>query len=481
MKKTFALFLCLMICGIALLGMLPGYILKEGEQVQITEQEVVGDPSVVDGVTVTAYSHYNRRLLWDTVYTFGEEPKAETEYRFVPAGEPAYKKYRYGEEKNYINLLNRLSGGWSVSSTGGLSINSSNVTIRGMEAAFSELAALTKAGEEKTARVSLTDYMTYYPVSVVMNTEEKAHLSAEADELDIEYAEFFRIPVLEDAMYEISIEKNKKGEVVSMGGSDLGSGVFSWNSVSVRTETDFYFTFHPYASNGVRVDTSLIPGGFGIYRQPYELQGEELVADPSKVEMVYPLEEVYSQGNRYLGINAAGQLVILTDNETAICLQVVDLDTMELVQKAEYARPEGSTRFEGVRLEEDFILLNCGKGYFSLIDWEQERGYEQQFMIQLGSEDPMYWRHDLMNENAMDWDGERLVFACYSAPEQYSIQTNCNIELMVYDKTGRIYHGNYLCSLLTEQEYTGEIHGADYVWNESCEPWTKYPLEVTWP
>ncbi|MBO5352841.1 MAG: hypothetical protein J6A77_06040 [Lachnospiraceae bacterium] len=481
MKKTFALFLCLMICGIAAFCILPGYILEEADQVRLTEQVVSGDPSIVEGVTVTTYSHYNRRLLWSTVCTFGEGVQAETEYRFAPAGEAVAASSRFVKEEYCLKLVNRLNGGWRVGSTRGLSIDDSHVTIRGMEAAFSELAAVTKAGEEKTARISLVDYMTYYPVNVVMNAEELADLPEE-EELNAAYAAFFKIPVAEEALYEISIEKNKNGDIVSLGGSDLGYGVFHWDSVSAMTETDFYFTFHPYASGGVRVDTSLIPGGFGIYRQPYVIQGEERIVDPSQVELVYPLEdEIYDRGNLYLGINTAGQLVILTDSEAAICLQVVDVNTMELVQKEEYARPEGSTRFEGViRVEEDFILLDCGQGYVSLIDWQPDRGYEQQFMILLDRSDPLYWRHNYVNQNDMDWDGERLLFACYSA-DDYSIQANCNMELSVYDKTGKIYYGKYLSSLMTEQEYTGNVDGAEYVWQDICEARTNFSLEVTWP
>lgn len=53
--------------------------------------------------------------------------------------------------------------------------------------------------------------------------------------------------------------------------------------------------------------------------------------------------------------------------------------------------------------------------------------------------------------------------------------------LAVYDATGQLYHGRYVSSLLTEQEYdkdremiTGEV-------GRSCEPRTNFSIDVTWP
>ena len=52
MKKVFILFVCIFVLGLAGICVLPGYILKEAENVTLTEQVVLGDREVVEGVTV---------------------------------------------------------------------------------------------------------------------------------------------------------------------------------------------------------------------------------------------------------------------------------------------------------------------------------------------------------------------------------------------------------------------------------------------
>ena len=97
----------------------------------------------------------------------------------------------------------------------------------------------------------------------------------------------------------------------------------------------------------------------------------------------------------------------------------------------------------------------------------------QQLLIDLEPDDPFYY-HAYLNENDMEWNGEQLVFACYS-------ENRCNLELAVYDKTGKIYHGRYYSSLLTKQEYAERALGEKNNWYYECEPRTNVCLDVEWP
>ena len=226
--------------------------------------------------------------------------------------------------------------------------------------------------------------------------------------------------------------------------------------------------------DGKRINTDLIPGGFGVYKQPYALGAEGVYMNPEELSMVYSLEEEnYPQGNIFLDVNAAGQLLIITDTKNFTKLQVVDLTTYEKIQRVEFPRPEGATRFENVvRVKDDFLLLSYRDGYFALIDWNEERGYQHQFTMQVMEDDPLY-RSAYIKQNDMDWNGTQLLYV--SCTDRQTMQGSCDFTLSVYDASGKIYHGEYKSSLITEQERELLYGGT------SIEPWSELPITVSWP
>ena len=456
MKKLWFAFVGLLILGIGALVLISGYVLREADKVQITEQVIFGDAAVVKGVTVTEYSHYNGQLFWDTVYTAGEKAVAETEYSFSANQKQSALSNRessWSKERGYgcMRWLSGLAGGWGVSSNGDLSVDNENIERRELTAAYETLAAETKAGEENSKIICLNDYLTYYPVEINLLDSGLVRYSFNTDELSEAYASYFKIPIQEKIEYEIELEKNENGEIVSLSGG-VKEFHFNWRSVSVCTDTDIYFTFCPY-SGGKRLDTSRIPGGFGIYRQPYTTENEETIIHPEELEMVYPLtDDFYVGGTLLLDINAKNQLLVLTDNETETRFQVVDLKTLEMVQEGEFPHKEAGIRFaQVVRATDEFLVLRYENDYFAVVDWQEERGYAHQLTIQVAPDDIIF-NFGWDNYNDFDWNGKQLVFVCYSM-RRYSTAETCNFEVAVYDATGQIYHGFYTNSLLTEQEY----------------------------
>ena len=471
MKKVFILFVCIFVLGLAGICVLPGYILKEAENVTLSEQVVLGDREVVEGVTVNTANDSMRHLLWTTELVAGKEP--ETEFEFSarerrPAAKLAGQAWLDQSKYSCISLNNRLDGGWHVGSTGNLALDGSNIGTRGLEQAFQELAEATAPGEEQSRQIFLDNYMEYFPV--VVSLEQVW----EEEDLSEAYSEFFKIPVPKSAAYTITLEKDKRGNIVGIGGNDQGNNIFSWRTVSTRSKTDCYFTFYRYSADGTRMNTELIPGGFGVYKQPYALGAEGVYMNPEELSMVYSLEEEnYPQGNIFLDVNAAGQLLIITDTKNFIKLQVVDLTTYEKIQQVEFPRPAGDVRFESVvRVKDDFLLLSYGDGYFVLIDWNSERGYQHQLTMQVTDDDPLYWSA-YIQENDMDWNGTQLLYV--SCTDRQTMQGSCDFTLSVYDASGKIYHGEYKSSLITEQERELLYGGT------SIEPWSEHPITVSWP
>lgn len=475
MKKSLIVFIGMIGLCLTVMCLLPGYIMEEADTVRLTEQVWMGESSLVEGVTVELNNHSLKHLFWNTSYVAGSEPAIETEFEFSVSRRMTERTYYSGgwlNENEYgcITLTNRLNGGWHVGSNGNLALDGSNVGTRGLEKAFQELSGDTAPGEEKSRQIFIDNYMEYFPVVVYLEQ------GWEKEELSEEYSEFFKIPVPQSAAYTISLEKDKQGNVIGLGGDNNGNNIFFWRTVSARSETDCYFTFYRFSSDGSRMNTELIPGGFGVYRQPYATGIDGVYMDPSKLSMVYSLEEeTYPYGSMFLDINAAGQLLIMTDTEDSTKLQVVDVTTMEQIQQMEFLRPEGAKSFESViRVKDDFILLSYGGGYFALVDWNEERGYTHQFTIQVEEDDPLYWAA-YVGQNDMDWNGTRLVYA--SCTDKEKMRASSNFMMSVYDATGKIYQGQYFSSLLTEQENSRY----SYFDNKECQPLPEDGITVTWP
>lgn len=471
MKKAFVLFIGIFLLGLAGICVLPGYILKEAENVTLSEQVVLGAKAIVEGVTVNTANDSMNHLLWNTEFVVGTEPVTEFEFTAkerTPIASLVDQAWMVQSEYSCITLYNRLSGGWSSNSSGSLNLEGGLIENSGLVKAYKELEAETAPGEEKKKQIFLNQYMEYFPIKVYV------HGMQENEELSEAYSEFFKIPVSKDATYIISIEKNKLGNITRAEGRPGEQNIFTWRSVSARSEDACYFTFYHYTLDGTRINTNLIPGGFGIYRQPYTLEPGKVVMEPSELSMVYSLEEEnYPPGSIFLDVNAAGQLLIVTDTENFTKLQVVDLTTFEKLQQVEVPRPAGDVRFESVvRVKDDFLLLSYVDGYFALIDWNEERGYKHQFTMQVTEDDPLYWS-GYVEQNDMDWNGTQLLYV--SCTDRQSMQGSCDFTLSVYDAAGKIYQGEYKSSLLTEQE-----RAFLYGWT-SVEPWEEIPITVSWP
>ena len=329
--------------------------------------------------------------------------------------------------------------------------------------------------ETKKRQIALNGYLEYFPVDITLDDNWRGKTKCDIEALDAAYTEFFKIPVPQSAKYVITVEKNEAGKIIRLAGGDDGQSIYSWNTVCAASDTDLYFTFDRYSMSGAKLDTSQIPGGYGVYRQPYSIVGDELIFDTEKLSMVYSLEEeTYRNGSVFLDVTEAGELLVLIDQEETTRLQVVDLETMELLQMAELARPEECKGFEAVvRTKEDFFVLWYGGNYISVVAREEGKGFCQKLLIPLEPEDPLYF-HMFLNENDMEWNGEQLVYACYS-------NSRCNLELAVYDKTGKVFHGRYYSSLLAEQEYAKRALGEKNNWYYECEPRTNISLDVEWP
>ena len=427
------------------------------DRVALTETVVYGDRAAADGLTVERRTKYSSRIFWDTTCTMDAEQTAETEYTFSasPASETRPATY------NGVSLYDDLSAGMSFDPDFA-------EPATGLEVAYQELFDSIGPGEEKSAVIYLKDYLDYYPIYVELDfpgtscsTDRSVTLdgaSAPGTEL---YAmaklrDYFKIPVLEDERISISIGRNVNGKVRSSG-SGTNADSFYLQTYNVLTDDACYFTINTHNSGGLVVDTGEIPGGYGIYRLPYEEDrhdesGQKVCGvDVDALEMVYPLDpeiELLS-----LSVNEEQtRLLLYAEEDGAYVLTVIDLETMDTLQKLKIAdRTENSwwERYD----EGDFTVIRLSEK-LALITVTDSGDYVLQFVCDVTPDGgPEFWYLDA----DWDFDGERLAFA--STLEEMKedwgwSRATCGFCLGVYDASGLLYFGEYRSSLDTGEDAT---------------------------
>lgn len=453
MKKALLLILALAVLGAC--GM--GYVFAETnaakDQVAITELAQYGDTAAADGLEITVRTHYDSRLFWDTTYVT-ETAQAQTDFLFSQAQINFDRPWEYSG----VASSSSVEYGFDMAAEG---------ENKGIAAAYQALFERTSPGSEQTETVYLKDYYEYYPLSVTLEFPD-CFLSWDGnyavDEEPVwgteeyiirSFQKFFRIPVLEQETTEISVSKNVDGSIGGMGSDSTESDAFYLWTMSTLIENGCFFTFDTHTNQGAVVDTSLIPGGYGIYYLPYYEGG--IMKDGSKypgvdidaMSMVYALDpaaKVVSVSTN----QTQDKLLVLTEENQQCVLAVLEVETMACLQRLELAAlgPEGNVW--NVYFYDDFFVLWLSGNQLVLVETAENGSYVHRFTVTTDGGDEL--ANHMSYSAVMDWDGQRLAVSdvlsnnnSRSNGEFYN--KYCSFSLAVYDETGLLYFGNYLSSL----------------------------------
>lgn len=506
MRKSLVLFLVLLVCVIGGAYYVSADLLKEKDNVQITETVVLGDKSTVEGVTVERNVKYDRHIRWDTTYVVGEESKCDTVYTFDEQGK-LYEENnrRYEGIELHTNVIRAFDDA-----------NRKAEDLTGVDRAMKELFDETEPGQEKSRIIDLKDYLDFYEYEITielpgdithyfLNREEleealayygkdKNYLgSSYLEELKQElhilevFTEFFKIPVIDNHLYEIAVSKDVNGNLygwsygsangggssgnVSMGSTLTDSDSFNMWAIPVYTENMCYFTFYPYTDDDQLVDTSYIPGGFGIYQLPFDK--EDGTIDVDNLRMVYsldPAEEIFN-----LHYDERRNTILLLGHKEAgsgYQMTVFDADTMEVKQKLIYSDDGYGA---GIYMGDDFIVLETVEDMV-VLSVDENGNYQKEIVC-----DIKYLQEETSVDYLdfsyldFDWDGEKLIFAgSLNDSTSYRYYQSCGFYLAAYDKNGLIYYGEYVSSL------DAESNVGDYDYNFVCRPTENDPIKVSW-
>jgi len=473
------------------------------DEVTYTETVLLGDPSMVEGVTVTADVSLMSQLFWTTGHTLGEQPETAVDYTYYP------ERQRSSTPSQYDGIYLSSDIDYYVDEEKDIS------ELSGLNLAFRELYDSASVGKEVRKLIRLSDYYEFYPIGArielpgvknlhwgsdfysdppldafdengVAVLEDGTVVEMGPEMLNIRaFQNFFKIPVVEDHVMEIHLERgNGHGLNYGMGNGAYNAteeeleelGEVDWFDFTTRstwTDTACYFTFDPKTQNGDLVDTGHIPGGYGIYRLPLDPDHaeNELGFDARELEMVYLLDPTDSVVG--LKTNRDGKdLLLLTVEEDTAFLTVIDTAAMQARQRIELLRGK-ELYVDSVQIFEDFMTFWISKSepaippegveipegeerteyveHVSVLTWEEAGEYTVEFMVE-SEQDADNGEKKLYRPShpELDWNGEELVMCghLFDYTRNYGTDT-CGYVVAVYDETGMTYYAEYASSLKT--------------------------------
>lgn len=454
MRKSLILTILLLVLAAGALCYAHGLVDEGKDKVTIDETVLYGDKSVTEGITVDIRAHCDDRLFWDTRYAVGENPEISTDFTFSQA--QIYTRRTFSNRGIYFD---GSFGDFGIKTTGSLDMSDESAPVK-------DVASRTESGEEHTEIIYLKDYYDFYPISVEFDRFLIGF--AVNEELLALFADYFLVPVYPEHKAEISIRKNAAGDVGGIGLSTIKDGSVSLESESVVTDDSCFFTLSFRTEDGKLLDTSFIPGGYGIYHFPlHNNGGDDKILAADELQMVFAIDEERAEVVTLQTNTDKSRLLLVTIEDGSYMLTVIDAETMTQLQKLELLKVVEDSVFRDLYIYDDFIVSAVNDGRFMLLAADATGNYEVRFTANFNEKEEL--GYIFSNKVSMDYNGEALAVAAFQ-DGWYEPQNFCSFYLAVYDDTGLTYSGKY-------------IHGLDKSFPDNvpdCRPVNEAPLIVTW-
>lgn len=423
MRKSFVTLLALLLCAVIFLVAAVAAVGKGETDISVTEHTLTGEPEAVRGLVVETFLNLNRQLFWHTTCIPGTEPEVSTEFTYTLSTQQTQSKQSY-----YADVLVG-SGGWGVSGSG---ITPESFTEVEMVEPAWDVASRTEAGETHTETVQLNQYYDTFSVSLegsgvdmLTDTQKKEWTNFLTD--------YFRIPIPDCVLWEVTVEKDLQGEITSINCSesltDGAESAYGWADC-VYLGTDLYLLFRG------NLDMSRSTGGYGVYRIPGEMISDyqgvaiepRLVLKVKELENIYPLEP-----------ELCGQMSLVEGDDNTLLL----MRQMEDQVRVRVLDPTAGTARQEILLEGGGLpeVWRCG----AMTAFVQNRETIQVYVWEEGlltrwmaaelyplSDNSSYY------DPVLAFDGDRLAIA--ASRTNYNTASN---RILVYDKTGLRYAGDY--------------------------------------
>lgn len=496
-KALHVLLSALLVCS-AGFAVAHGSVNQYKDQITWEETTLYGDKAEVEGVTVHTMNHYDRHLLWETEGSLGGVLDPKTQFSFHNDSISSESEITY--KGLYMDTSEDFLAGLGVTHED--MPEYAKVKYADLIAYCQECYDSVAMGEEKYFTVDLREYMDYYSLEGIFDLPGQIGLiwsefdttwvhGIISDDTVQKINDFFRIPILGDYIVEFSIDKQESGNSygVSYGGGTV-EDIYAPTFDSVYINDTCYLTFNAVADSGEVADTSLIPGGYGIYQMNITYDEEwKLIPGEPFISMVYaldPTEEfVYldkSDDEKHLYLHTwIGDSLMRT---------IIDIETMTALQKIELIKqPENFYRH--MEQYDDFLVIlqlshnneNTAANTITVFEEDEEGLYHHCFTVPMNVLE-LNVHEDLLifdsNTTEMDFNGETLAVVqneFISNRYAYSYGDSCNFYVLTYNAAGLSYAGKYNVNL---SEINSEIDPQTDTYNWTCKPYYEDPVRIQW-
>lgn len=471
MRKAFAVLALLLVLAVGIVTAAAVTVGGCADAVSLQHTTLYGDVSAAVGVRVTGRLQLHRRLFWEVEFPLVEDPGAVVtfEHHLLDQTQPGQ-----GHEPSGVMLSAYSIGGASTSgSFEEEDWRSLGEPFRSLTPVFRDVASRAPAGEDYTETVYVKDYFDYYPLSVDVDVvkfdlwqlPDGSESTPEA--LSAAFAEFFRVPVLEENTLTVSIGKNAAGQVQSVDVYDPENTGPELYGPSVVDGQAAYFALN----FGEKTDVSLISGGAGIYCLPYDIPdtadgGEELpVIHPERLANVFPLP----QGTQVseMIFSPQGTLLLLSRQDGWLCLTELEIpdvpgEALRQISHQQVLPVAEGEYLRGSVLFDDCLLTADARGAFVLLQQDAAGSYRPVLTGDVTAAEAAGMSIPFGPDMTFLWDGQRLVAAQYAVQMYHE---GCNdLYAAVFTADGLQYVGHIASSL---SRNVGQ-----------SSPWSVYPEET---
>ena len=456
MRKRTACLLVLFAAVCALVVTAASAVGRTADDVSYTRQVLYGDERAAVGLTASVRYTYRNRMYWFTDHRPGLTETPDTKFTYANFG------MTFPREPHYTGLLMNVTGMLSDSEYTDYLRKNAASQPQGLMAAMAQLYENTPAGEVGKTYVRYADWCEYYPLDGYLDTSlvgygspffncyEDSSGTTLMAQLSRTLNGYFRIPVLPDDL--VLLLADRRASAMTMDAIDvseprIGEDWYDMGSVSVLADDTLYFTFSAYTARGALVDTSLIPGGYGLYAM--DVKNGKL--DSATLRTCMALDPAYEPVKLYA--DADGRLLLDTVCDRTRYVTVIDLASMTVLQQLPlFAATEDV--YSWVEYHDGFIL--CVAENTEL--WVYARGDDGCYDLHIHVPIPedVFLNNIDHYRSQVTFNGERIAFAAPLLSEEYGLVLP-GYRLAVYDNTGLLYSGTYLSSLSIE----GEVHGGE--------------------
>lgn len=478
MKRSLAILLAvlLVLCGASAYGAVQ--LEKPAYAVSLTEKTLYGDVQAARGLHADRLLRLGQHVSFTAATDFTENGAESTcEYRYT--SEDLYSSYYWRGSSRIAEIYSDINS-YADMVYGDREYLPEGLPFSGL---VEELLKEAPAASAYTKMIHPADYSKYYPVMPSLSYDDVNYGGWYFGDMDdgsrdaavIKSLEnFFRIPIPQSDVYEASVEKGAEGEY-------LGCSIypaenyenFYFYAEGAFAEDGVYFWFNNRTSEDRPVDTSLIPGGYGIYRLPMGMRTiENRFIRPGNADPTIDIYDFYDEDlcNFYplqpeqtvLALTASDSgkslMAVLRKGDGAE-LKIIDVHTgkdtasLDLGPLGEdYPELVSQKGFCICRVNDRLFLAQEDRtGCLCLAIASEPKGPElsEQYL-------PFLYFGNVYNR-VFSWDGERLailVSAQDDVDAYYGARDGlCSWYLALYDKDGLQYYGLMECSLDKAQLY----------------------------